>query len=51
MEVAVSQYPFMPDNGFIQAVEQIIAKQVPPEHKPAFQERLDWLRKIAEEQE
>jgi hypothetical protein len=51
MQAAASQYPFMTDDGFIQIVKQVIAEQVPPEHKPAFQERLDWLRKIAEEQE
>jgi tetratricopeptide (TPR) repeat protein len=50
MQTAASQYPFMTDDSFIQAVEQVIAEQVHPEHKPAFQERLDWLRQIKEEQ-
>jgi serine/threonine protein kinase/uncharacterized glyoxalase superfamily protein PhnB len=46
MQAAASQYPFMTDDGFIQTIEQVIGEQVPPEHKPAFQERLDWLRQI-----
>ena len=35
----------------ITAIEQFIAEQMPPEHKPAFEQRLDWLRQIAVEQE
>jgi hypothetical protein len=47
MQVAVNQYPFMIDTQFIQSVEEIITEQVPPEHKPAFELRLAWLKQIA----
>jgi tetratricopeptide (TPR) repeat protein len=51
MQAVVSQHPLMTDDGFIQAIEQVIEEQVRPEHRPAFQERLDWLQQIREEQE
>ena len=44
---AITEYPFMTDAQFIAAVEQIITEQVPPEHKPNFQQRLEWLKQIA----
>ena len=47
MQTAVSQHTIMTDAGFIQAIEQVIAEQVPPEHKSAFQQRLSWLKQIA----
>jgi tetratricopeptide (TPR) repeat protein len=47
MQVAVQQYSFMMDESFMQAIEEIIADQIPDEHKPAFKQRLDWLRQIA----
>lgn len=40
MQAVVNQHPFMTDAGFIQAVEETITKQVPPEHKLVFQQRL-----------
>ncbi len=40
----------MIDDDFITAIEQVIEQQVPPEHKPAFQQRLDWLKEIGENQ-
>ena len=47
MQVAANQYPFMLDKLFIQAIEEIINEQIPPEHKSAFEQRLGWLRQIA----
>jgi tetratricopeptide (TPR) repeat protein len=46
----VAQYPFMVDEAFMAAVEQAINQQVPPEHRPAFEQRLTWLRQIAAKQ-
>ena len=51
MQAAVSQYPLLTEDGFIQAIEETIAERVPTEHQAAFQERLDWLRQLTEEQE
>ena len=45
----ISEYPFMTDAQFIAAIEQVIAEQVPPEHKLAFEQRLTWLKQIAEQ--
>ena len=50
MQVSVAQFPFMTEDGFIDAIEKIIQEQVPPEQKPAFKHRLDWLRHIDNEQ-
>lgn len=50
MQVASAKYPFMTDKQFIQAIEEIINEQVPPEHKPAYEERLSWLKQIAGKQ-
>jgi tetratricopeptide (TPR) repeat protein len=49
MQRAVAQFPLMTDPGFITAVEQAIAGQVPPELKPAFEQRLAWLQQTAKE--
>lgn len=49
MSAAITEYSFMTDVKFIAAIEQFIVQQVHPEHKSAFEQRLDWLRKIAEE--
>jgi hypothetical protein len=40
----------MTQADFITTVEQVIAQQVPPEHRPAFEQRLAWLWQIAKEQ-
>jgi hypothetical protein len=40
----------MAEADFIAAIEQAIAQGVPPEDRPAFEQRLVWLRQIAEEQ-
>jgi hypothetical protein len=50
MQQAVARFPFMAQADFIAAIEQVIAQQVPPEHRPAFEQRLVWLRQIANEQ-
>jgi tetratricopeptide (TPR) repeat protein len=46
----VAQFPFMADAEFIAAIEQTVAQRVPLEHQPALNQRLAWLRQIAEEQ-
>ena len=51
MRAAVSEYPFMTDAQFIVANEQVITQQALPEHQPAFEQRLTWLKQIAEELE
>ena len=47
MKSALAQHPFMREDGFIQTVVQTIEQQVPQEHKPAFKQRLDWLKQLA----
>jgi hypothetical protein len=47
---AVAQFPFMTGQEFIQAMEQVIAQQVPPDQHQHFEQRLAWLRQIASEQ-
>jgi hypothetical protein len=49
MQRAVARFPFMTGPQFIAAVEQVIQQQVPPDLKPAFEERLATLRKMANE--
>ena len=51
MRAAVTEYPFMADAQFIAAIDQFTTEQVPPEHKPAFQQRLAWLRQITKNSE
>ncbi len=50
MAQVVAQYPFMVDEAFMATVEQAINQQVPPEHRPAFEQRLTWLHQIAAKQ-
>jgi tetratricopeptide (TPR) repeat protein len=50
MHQAVTQFPFMTDPQFIDTIEYTIAEHVPPAHRPAFEQRLAWLREIASEQ-
>jgi tetratricopeptide (TPR) repeat protein len=47
MQAAVTRYPFMTEQGFLQAIEQVLKEQVQPEDRPAFQQRLAWLRQLA----
>jgi tetratricopeptide (TPR) repeat protein len=50
MQQAVAQFPFMVQAAFIAVIEQIITKEVPSEYRPVFEQRLDWLKQIAQEQ-
>jgi hypothetical protein len=40
----------MTQPDFITTIEQVIAQQVPSEHRPQFEQRLAWLKQIAQEQ-
>jgi tetratricopeptide (TPR) repeat protein len=48
MQAAVAAHPILKAPQFQAAIEQVIREQVPPERQPAFQERLRWLKKVAE---
>jgi tetratricopeptide (TPR) repeat protein len=48
MQAAVEQHPLLKDSQFIKFIEKIIKEEVPPEHKPAFEARLAWLREITQ---
>jgi tetratricopeptide (TPR) repeat protein len=50
MQQAVAQFPLLARVDFLGIIEQVIAQQVPPEHRPALEQRLAWLRQIANEQ-
>jgi tetratricopeptide (TPR) repeat protein len=45
MRQAVQQYPILVQ--MIPAIQQVIEQQVPPELRPAFEQRLAWLHQIA----
>jgi len=47
MQAAAVQYSMLKDKHFVQTIEQLIREQVPPEHKPVFEQRLAWLKQIA----
>ena len=47
MQAAAVQHPMLKDAQFILAIEELIAEQVTPEQKPAFEQRLAWLKQIA----
>jgi tetratricopeptide (TPR) repeat protein len=51
MRQAVGHFPALLQIEFMAVIEQVIAQQVPPEQRPAFQQRLAWLRQIAAEQQ
>ena len=48
---AVALHPLFTDAQFIQALAKFINEQVQPEQKPAFEQRLHWLRQIAGNEE
>ncbi|MCB0165314.1 MAG: tetratricopeptide repeat protein [Anaerolineae bacterium] len=50
MRQAVAQYTILKDTQLITAIEQAIAQQVPPDQRPHFEQRLGWLKQIAQEQ-
>ena len=45
MRQVVVQYPIL--KQMIPTIEQVINEQVPPQHRPAFETRLAWLKQIA----
>ncbi len=47
MQQAVAQFPSMAQADFIAAIEQVIAQQVQPEQRSAFEQRLAWLQQVA----
>jgi len=50
MRQAVARFPLLVQPDFITAIEQVIAQQVPLAERPAFTQRLTWLRQIASTQ-
>ncbi|MBZ0276380.1 MAG: tetratricopeptide repeat protein [Anaerolineae bacterium] len=46
MRQVVGQFPIL--RQLIPTIEQFIRENVPPEHKPALEQRLAWLRQIVE---
>jgi hypothetical protein len=47
LQKAVNQYPILKKAEFIDFIQEIGSEQVPPELKPEFEQRLIWLRQIA----
>lgn len=50
MRVLVIEFPFIVESDFITTIEQDFAQHILPEQKTAFEQRLGWLRQIADEQ-
>jgi serine/threonine protein kinase/Flp pilus assembly protein TadD len=46
MKEVVARYPFLAAPELISHFERGIVQQVPPAHKPAWKQRLSWLRQI-----
>ncbi len=47
---AISQFPFMTNADFREAITQAIASQVPAERRPTLEQRLAWLHEFASPQ-
>ena len=47
MQTALTAHPVLKDLEFHATIEQVIREQVPEEAKPAFEQRLAWLKQIA----
>ncbi len=47
LRFAANKYPLLLNPEFINAVEGTIKTKIPPEQKAAFEQRLEWLRQIA----
>jgi tetratricopeptide (TPR) repeat protein len=47
MRDAVNNFPIMVEVQFINSLEQYIQQQVEPEHRSIFEQKLDWLKGIA----
>ncbi len=50
MQQAAMRFPLLVQEEFMAMIEQVIAEQVPLEHRPTFTQRLTWLRQIANTQ-
>lgn len=48
MQQAVARYPLLAQADFIAAIERTIAQQVPAKHRAHFEQRLAWLKQIAQ---
>ncbi|HLO14733.1 MAG TPA: serine/threonine-protein kinase [Anaerolineales bacterium] len=48
LHAAADQHPILKDKQFIRIIEKIISEELPPEHKPAFEQRLAWLKQLAQ---
>ncbi len=48
MQTALAAHPILKDPGFHAAIELVIREQVSPEHKPAFEQRLAWLKQLTQ---
>ncbi len=44
MQQAVARFPLLAQADFIAGIEQAIAQQVPSEQRPAYEQRLCWLK-------
>lgn len=49
IKLVVTEFPFIIDPEIISIIEQFISQKVSKELKPEFNQRLTWLRQIAEE--
>jgi tetratricopeptide (TPR) repeat protein len=47
LQLAIAHHPFMVNKQFIEAIEEIVNEQVPADDKPSYEQRLTWLRQIA----
>jgi tetratricopeptide (TPR) repeat protein len=50
MRQIATRFPLLLEAEFMPTITQVIAEQIPPEQRPAFQQKLAWLRQIAAEQ-
>lgn len=51
MQQAIITHPILTEAPFTAVIEQIIAQQMPPEHRPHFEQRLGWLKQIAAQEQ
>jgi len=50
MQAALAQHSLLQDPGFHAAIERVIREQAPEKDKPAFEERLAWLKQLSGKQ-
>jgi hypothetical protein len=48
MQTAVAQHPLLREARLMEAIEQVMDTRVSPEQKPDFEQRLAWLKAIAQ---